>query len=141
MRLSIILDLFSAITFSPISRDDINMNAAFKLVFIEFFRMREFTHTKQRAVDSQTFVFINFIRSDVRLVVDHATVRLKRNKTDRDHLEVTIVVVVTEEHNCSVLALQQFFEKDSQSGDVSLFSLVSGGFSRDKVLATLKQCL
>ena len=112
MRLSIILNLFSAITLNPISRDDININAAFKLVFVEFFRMREFTHTKQRATDNQTFVFINLIYSDVRLTADHATVRLKHNKTDRDHFEVIIIVAAIKEYNCPVFALQQLFKKD-----------------------------
>ena len=141
VRLPITSDLLSAITPSPISRDDINMNAAFKLAFAGFLRMKEFTHTKQRAADSQAFVSANLTRSDVRLAADHATVRLKRSKTDKDHLGVTIVVAATGEHNCPVLALQQLFENDPQPGDAPLFSLASGGFPRDKVLAALKQRL
>ena len=75
-RLPITPDLLTAITPSPISRDDINMTAAFKLAFAGFFRMGEFTHTKQRAADSQAFATANLTRSDVQLAADHATVRL-----------------------------------------------------------------
>ena len=140
-RLPITLDLLTAITPSPISRDDINMTAAFKLAFAGFLRMGEFTHTKQRAADSQAFATANLTRSDVRLAVDHATVRLKRSKTNRLHQDVTIIVAATGEHNCPVHALRQLFEKDPQLGDAPLFSLASGGFPQDKILGILKQRL
>ena len=140
-RLPITPDLLTAITPSPISRDDINMTAAFKLAFAGFLRMGEFTHTKQRAADSQAFATANLTCSDVWLAADHATVRLKRSKTDRLHQGVTIIVAATGEHNCPVHALRQLFEKDPQPGDAPLFSLASGGFPRGKILGILKQRL
>ena len=117
------------------------MTAAFKLAFAGFLRMGEFTHTKQRAADSQAFATANLTRSDVRLAANHATVRLKRNKTDRLHQGVTIIVAATGKHNCPVHALGQLFERDPQPGDAPLFSLTSGGFPRDKILGILKQRL
>lgn len=103
--------------------------------------MGKFTHTKQRAADEQAFAAANLTRSDVRLTVDHATIRLKRSKTDILHQGVTIVVTATGEHNCPVPGYQLLFEKDPQPDDAPLFSLSSGGFLRDNVLATLKQRL
>lgn len=85
-----------------ISCDDVNVNAAFKLAFAGFLRTGEFTHTKERAADSQAFAMANLSRSDVRLAADHATVRPKRSKTDKLRQGVTIVVAATGEHNYPV---------------------------------------
>ena len=131
-------DLLTAITPSPISRDDINMTAAFKLAFAGFLHMGEFTHTKQQAVDSQAFTTVNFTHSDVQLTADHATMRLKCSKTDRFYQKVTIIVAAMGEHNCPVHALRQLFEKDPQPGDASFFSLTFSGFFRNKILRILK---
>ena len=140
-RLPITSDLLTKITLSPISRDVLNTNAAFKLAFAGFLCMGEFTHSKQRAADSQAFSTASLTRSDVRLASDHATVRLKRSKTDSLNQGVTIVVAATGEHNCPVNALRQLFKNDPQSGHSPLFSLASGGFRRDKVLGILKRRL
>ena len=140
-RLPITPKLLQAVTPSPISHDDINVNAAFKLAFVGFLRMGEFTHTKQRAADRQAFAAANLTRSDVRLAADHATVRLKRSKTDELHQGVTIVVAATGEHNCPVQGLQYLFEKDPQPAYAPLFSLRSGGFPRDKLPEELKRRL
>lgn len=140
-RLPIGPDVLRAITPSPVFRDDINVNAAFKLAFAGFLRMGKFTHTKQRAADSQAFASANLIRSDVRLARNHATVRLKRSKIDRLFQGINVIVTATEEHNCPVLGLQLLFERDFQPPSAPLFSLQSGGFPRDKLIATFKQRL
>ena len=130
-----------ATTLSSIARDDANINAAFKLAFAGFLCMGEFTHTKERAADSQAFVMANIARSDVRLAADHAIIRLKQRKTDKLRQGITIVAAATEGHNCPVQTLRHLFIVDPRSDHALLFSLTSGGFPRDKVLTELKQRL
>ena len=114
MRLLITSNLLITIIYNFISRDNINITAAFKLAFVKFLRIKEFTHIKQRAADNQAFATANLTRSDVRLIVDYITVRLKRSKINRLYQEVTIIVAATGEHNCPVHALRQLFERDPQ---------------------------
>ena len=51
-HLFITSDLFTAIISNFILWDNINMTATFKLIFVGFFHMEKFIHTKQQTVDS-----------------------------------------------------------------------------------------
>ena len=83
-RLPITRDILTKITPTPVSRDDYNVDAAFKLAFAGFLRIGEFTHTRAREI-SQSFAASGLTRSDLTFSSDHVIVRLKRSKTDRMH--------------------------------------------------------
>ena len=81
-RLPIIRDILSKITPTPTSQDDYNINAAFKLAFVGFLHIGEFTHTYIKEL-TQSFIITGLICLDIILSSDHAIVRLKRSKINK----------------------------------------------------------
>ena len=94
-RLPITRDILLKITPIPTTRDEQQVNAAFKLAFTGFLRMGEFTHVKIKEKNSSTFAATGLTRLDIIITIDHAIIRLKRSKTDKTHQSVNILVVNT----------------------------------------------
>jgi hypothetical protein len=104
--------------------DDVNINTAFKVAWVEFLRLRKIIYTN---VDRKRVSFdrVKITRDDVSFVENnqYATLRLKRSKIDLNHTRVQIILAVTSESTCSMTVLRHLFRIDSQSVNVSLFRL------------------
>ena len=55
----------------------------FKLTFMGFLYIGEFTYAKIKEKNNPIFIITNLTHSDVTIAVDYTTIRLKRSKTDK----------------------------------------------------------
>ena len=137
-RLPITRDILLKITPTLTTRDEQQVDAAFKLAFTGFLRMGEFTHAKAKEKNSTTFVTTSLTRSDITIAADHAIIRLKRSKTDKTHQGVSILVASIGDSCCPVQALKDLIQSDPQPPTAPLFRFDGGGFLHDIVIKILK---
>jgi hypothetical protein len=123
------------------SRNDVNVNIAFKVAWAEFLRLGEIIYTR---IDRKKVSFdrLNSTREDISFVENdqYAILRLKRSKIDLNHTEVQIMLIVTSESTCFVSVLRHLFTIDPQPSDASLFRL-KFAFIRSSVIETLRKRL
>ena len=67
--------------------------------------MGEFIYTRVKEI-KPSFKAIGFTRLDVILSTDYAIIRLKRNKTDKLHQSINILIVSIGDSNCLIQALK-----------------------------------
>ena len=103
-------------------------------------RLGEITYTAAEAQKS-TFAETKLTRSDFLFAEgdQYATLRLKRSKTDVEHIGVQIILAATGEQTCPVAALRRLFIQDSRPPNAPLFRLSSVAISRQNVVAILKK--
>ena len=81
-RLFITRNILSKIILTFIFKDDYNINAVFKLAFVDFLRIKEFIYIRTKK-NTQSFTATGLTRSDLILSSDYTIVKLKKSKTDK----------------------------------------------------------
>ena len=126
----------------PITEDDFNIDAAFKIAWAGFLRLGEITYSPADLKKS-SFINLKVTRSDVRFAENdqYAVLRLKRSKTDVKHTGVQIILSATGELTCPVAALRRLFNHVKRPASAPLFMLSNAAFSRVSVISILKSRL
>lgn len=120
--------------------NDLNLNTAFKVAWAGFMRLGEITYTdpKKRA---DSFKDLHLICSDITFSENdqYATLRrLKRSKTDTNHIGVLIMLAATNQPTCPVTALRWLFTHNPQQPHAPLFAYNNTAFSRRYVIDKLR---
>lgn len=100
--------------------DNVNLSAAYSLMFAGFLRLGEITYTKVEA-DAADFQYIHATRSDISFGPDFYHFRLKRSKTDVEKLGVVITVAATGGPACPYAAMARLFREDPRERSEPLF--------------------
>ena len=143
-RLTITMDILRRITAAPAkSKLELNLRACYLVAFAGFMRMGELTYTERETLDGKEFFRTKITRSCVRFSAnyDHATILLKRSKTDVDHEGVTILLAATFNSTCPVQALRDLFSGDPRRSDDPLFNWNGSAFTKSRLQAALNKAL
>jgi hypothetical protein len=115
LRLPITINILTKLTASqPFSKLNYNLRACYLVAFATFLRMREVTYNKEDLKNKTAFFETKVTRSYIYFSpnYDHATLLLKRSKTDVNNEGVTILISVTNTSFCLVQVLRDLFLYD-----------------------------
>jgi hypothetical protein len=140
-RLSITKSMMQVITDNhSFTTNEVNFDTAFKIAWAGFLRLSEITYSATKLKNGALFIKTRTTRSNISFAENdqYVILRLKRSKIDVDHSEVQIMLIVTNDLTCLVVALRRLFRTDPQSSNASLFRLTDEAFSRVAVIRNLK---
>lgn len=122
----------------PITDDDFNIDAVFKIARVGVLRLGEITYSPSD-LKRPSFTNLKVTQSDVRFPENdqYAVLRLKRSKTETKYTGVQIILSATGEPTCPVAALRRLFDNVKRPASAPLFMLSNAAFSRVSVISTL----
>jgi hypothetical protein len=143
-RLPITIDILTKLTASqPSSKLDYNLRACYLVAFAAFLRMGEVTYDEKDLKNKTAFFETKVTRSCIHFSpnYDHATLLLKRSKTDVNNEGVTILIGATNTPLCPVQALRDLFLYDPQDRSEPLFNFNRRAFTKARVRSSLHHSL